>query len=1087
MELHNKYLKEIIAISNSDISDFLLNETKFGDILNNLNELKTDNSSKIDSKKKKDNKKIILKEIIEEDSSLEDNSEENELDIDIFPIKNIKTFTKKNLFLNLDDKEIETKTQSYKKDNYEFSKKKTNESIDKIYEFIDSEENNIEKYLLDNKIIEKQALNEEEENDYNYNLEEDENIDNTLPTNTNNKVNIDKNQIIEIKKDNVNDNADNIINNYDGTKLFIIEKTEDFTFLKQESKEKDNSELKQYLNNKINIEQNNGNSIIINNSNKILYEIAEFKNKSILSQEFNNIRITSLFLDEKYIYIGDGGGRLLIYDLPKEKLIKQFMNPFPIENKRKLDIKSIYVSDHYIITSYEKGKLSIYSKNETNIEKTKLFESIQDITKEDIIEVKSYTKKNNNTIIIYCADSKENIYKIKIVKKIFKNKILAKRIISPDNTEKNIEPYYHIEINPFNHKIIGVVNNNVVSIYHIKKFEEFLLFPFNNACDNSFLSFCFSPKEENKNIFYIANMNRINICELNKDYNGVAQLNYIILQENIIKVGHFQNDLFYAFTEGNKIILKDFNNQIINKENKSYDFIDSFSIDVNNNINNKKDNASYLIDFKNHFSVKEGKMFIYINNKLFYLNSLSCNDGINKYKIKNNILSINNQEVIDDLFKIIIEIHNNIHPLWKNIDKNKLEQICIDYTNSYISLLIVELGNYKTDKEFEQVKNKFNKLIKFLFEINFTDFIIDDKNGLFSIILENKLNDLFFFLLEPYIIDNKFIDKKINNTFIINLINSYLNKENKYINLSKSWLSEMLLHFPINNILFVQNEIIQNYLINIILNITFNYKEVLNDDNIFNYCIPMNVMLQILREKLITINLDDKDLFIKENKYKDEIVFSNDYLRLKLIWYIYYVLKNEILNLNRDENDKINKLKISFVKNCLKILLEEDSLYLIIFNEIQNKKQGGESYILIKEIIFLFQFILDNAENLNKFCEINRDNFYRSTKDLLEKRKEFEICFKIFTIKNILKENISDISNKEKLNLVIFFMENNRSNYETYPEIKENNFENNLIEILKLIDSVNFNDSEKLLKLVNKCKGNYKKLGEYIIINFKKN
>ena len=64
-------------------------------------------------------------------------------------------------------------------------------------------------------------------------------------------------------------------------------------------------------------------------------------------------------------------------------------------------------------------------------------------------------------------------------------------------------------------------------------------------------------------------------------------------------------------------------------------------------------------------------------------------------------------------------------------------------------------------------------------------------------------------------------------------------------------------------------------------------------------------------------------------------------------------------------------------------------------------------------------------------------------------------------------------------------MENNCSNSNIYPYIKEIQFQDNLIEILKLIDSYTFDDSEKLIKLVDTCENNYSKLVSYIKINFK--
>ena len=121
-------------------------------------------------------------------------------------------------------------------------------------------------------------------------------------------------------------------------------------------------------------------------------------------------------------------------------------------------IKSIYSDGQYIIVGYEKGKLVIYLKNDKNISKTKLFESISDISKDDIIEAKIYQKKYN-ILIIYCADYKENIFRIKIIRnKIFKNKIICIQITGGLINAKKLEPYYHIEINPLYYKCIGVVN-----------------------------------------------------------------------------------------------------------------------------------------------------------------------------------------------------------------------------------------------------------------------------------------------------------------------------------------------------------------------------------------------------------------------------------------------------------------------------------------------------------------------------------------------------------------------------------------------------------------------------------------------------
>ena len=91
------------------------------------------------------------------------------------------------------------------------------------------------------------------------------NINNSILNNEKNKtlkrivINQDKNLddfVIINKDENETKNNDiNDINNYNGTKLYLIEKTENFSFLKE--KEKDKSELIQYLNGLSNVLQFN--------------------------------------------------------------------------------------------------------------------------------------------------------------------------------------------------------------------------------------------------------------------------------------------------------------------------------------------------------------------------------------------------------------------------------------------------------------------------------------------------------------------------------------------------------------------------------------------------------------------------------------------------------------------------------------------------------------------------------------------------------------------------------------------------------------------------------------------------------------
>lgn len=1106
MSISEKNLNEIIDISKSDLSELIIDNMKFGEILDNFHNQKKSSLLKLDTTKPKKQinillsiKKPVSKEVIKEESFSEEEEEEGE-ENKINNEHDIKINNNKKLFLNLESKNsiinIETPEDESILDfglkNCESSKEKEKEIIEKIFEFIDIEENDFQKYLLDNKIIEEEkgennisAIEEEEDYESEMSQEENEESDNKNEIKEEKGIedDIKNNKEIKDEKDNINksenekknnDIDDSIINDYNGTKLYLIEKTENFSFLK----EKDKSELIQYLNNKPCIDNN---SQEIQEKNKMNYEIFEFYKKEQLTKEFSKIKITCIFIDDSFIYIGDGVGNLLIYNIKQEKLLKTLPNPFNIENNKKLNILSIDSDESYIIAGYERGKLVLYAKNDKNVQKIKIFEIFYDITKEDIIEVKIYSKLNNE-IIVYFADNKENVHKIEIIKnKIFKNKILEKKIITDLKNSKKLEPYYHIEINPFEYKCIGAVNHKALNIYIVKKFDKSPIYMFPNTETDSFLSFCFSPEKSERNKFYISNSKIIYMCELERDYNGAATLNRIVLEDNIIKIGFFKSELIYAYTQRNQIKLISFNEN--NQNNDTHKFIDTINIDDNDIDKNNIDNASILINFKSYISINNGKMFMYYKNRIIYLEILSFIDGLNK--LYNKTLITYDENIWDILFKIIIEIKNNKHPLWIINDSKKFYDIVLNYNQSYLSLLIIQLAEKSSTEDINKIKIKFNQFMEYLIQINFLDYIFNEKKGLYQMLTEIKLNNFYFFLLEPLIIQDKFIDtKNIQRPFLLNLMQSFLNKENEYIISSKSWLSEILLHLPINSITEIEKEIIEKYLINVIIYVIINDKIDLSNSYFIDLSTPINLIKQLLREKLVSIDMNKKELFVKENRYKDDIVLSNDYLRLKLIWYIAHILKNKILN--EKEINKDTKFKNVFVKEILNLLTEEQTLFFIVYDELDNKPQNEQSFKFIKEILYLYQLVLDNVDALSNFYEINKDNFYRRMKEILEKREEFKIYLKIFIIKNILKENITDVANDEKLNLLFFFMENSSELYNKYPEVKEAEFEKNIIEILKLTDSITYSDSEKLLNLVNKCKDNYKQLGEYILINFNK-
>ena len=1077
------------------------------DFDNNDKEKKNNNisSKELDSNKAYENinkyKKEIntLKEKKDEVNDNDKDKDSNSSNIsDKEKVKEAKNNEKK-------EKEIEKDNNSKKEEKVE-----QNEKVSKDVK--DENNKNNENMKKNSEIFEHKEKENEIENN---NIIENKNKDKDKKANNNKEDETKKNKINvmneDIKKDNINNNEEKNINEetkkteYTGTKIDLVEKMESKFF----SKNKNISELKQYLNNNLYNSLGSDKNLINIKNEKIFYDITQTFPKNKLLTEFFIQKITSLYLDsEEYIYCGDEKGNLKIYSIKEEKLVKEIENPFLFENKNNKTypcINSITSDEQFIIAGYEKGKFALFWKNEKKPVKTKLYDAFQEVSQHNIIEIKIYSKKKNS-ILIYSCDDQENIYRTKIIKnKIFKNKVYTNRITGSLKNVKKKDPYYYLEINPFWYKCIGVVNNRSVNIYIIKKCKKDVIFKWNNLDeDNSFLSLFFSQKKEEKNNFFVSNLNRINIYEINNDYNGVAQRKSIIFEKKIIKIGSFMNDLIYVFDQRNTIKLVNYNNINYN-ENNYYGYYDTITVNNNEVVKEQdQENYKFLLNYQNFLCVKNGNIFIYNKNNISFVNSLSLYDGI--AKIYNSIFTTQNIEKWDILFKIGIELYEQIHPLWKIDQMNKYQDLYMNYSQSFLSLLIIQICNNNDNKKYDlnKILNKFNELISFLFKVEFYNFLTNEKNNLYSIFVGSKLEDLYFYLLEPYIIEDKFKDKtNLPNAFINNLMDIYLNKKNKentFIKVNKSWLSELLVHFDIKKYIekgknngLLEN-IKENYLINTIIYFVLNYNQ--NEvmiNNLIDYATPLNLLIRLLKLKIkneqksqsdkqeggIEINLKNEDLFKNENRYKDEIIFSSEYLRIKIIWYIYKILKNKILN---DSEEKTNEIKKSlFVKEILKIPLDKELFNNIVFASYNN---NGNIYYLDREIIYILHLIFED-EIINKYNDYTKEEIFQKLINLFKERKESQISLNLFLVQSIINDKGIELSNDIKLNLVLFFMENNCSKSDIYPEIKEEKFQENLIEILKLIDSYTFDDTEKLSKLTSNCENNYSKLVNYIKTSFK--
>ena len=1124
------------------------------DILNNFNKnLKLKENTKIYninselnksmpiSIGKKFNSVIESKDNINEDKNLKDiiniincNTEkENKIEIDnkISDLKlNLKSceFNKEenkktlgNIFDMLDSEENESKINNDKSmPNKELNEQKNYENLNDHKKEINSIEVKKEEIEEDKDKKSSSNLSDNEEEEKKDKIIQNNNDDKPKAEKTNNIIsNNYKNEENENKKEKekiniINENVNNNENKIEltGTKIDLVEKTENLFFIK----EKNISELNKYLNNKFYQPKK-----LLENKGKILYDITQSFPKNKLLTLFFHQNITSLYLDtEEYLYCGDEKGNLLIYSIKEEKIVKQLDNPFAVESKDNENfpcIKVISSDDQFIIAGYDRGKFALFWRNEKRPSKTKLYDVFQEISQHNIIEIKIYSKKKNS-ILIYSCDDQENIFRTKIIKnKIFKNKVCTNRITGSLKNINKKEPYYYLEINPFYYKCLGVVNNRGVFIYIIKKCKKDVIFKWMNLDENSsYLSFFFAQKEEEKNKFYISNMNKINIYEINNDYNGVAPKILIELKDNIIQIGLFMNDLIYALDQKNTIRLinyyniKNNTNTIKKIEDNEYGFYDT--IPVNNSNRNdiikdkEQENYQFLLHYKNFLSVKNGAIFMYSKNNILSINSLSLYDGITK--IYNSIFDSQKIEKWDILFNVGKEIYQNKHPIWKIDKMDKFQEIYINYTQSFLSLLIINIINSE-DKNVgvDEIIFKFNYLISFLFDIELYNFITGEKK-LNSAFHNSKLDDLFYYLLEPYIIEDKLMNiANLPISFINNLMNCYLyknNKESKYIKMNKSWLSELLVHFDIKKYFekVKNNELLENikenYLINTIIFfvLNFDYHEVMAN-NIIDYNTALNLLIKLLKSKIKNknnkknekseiineiIDLNNEELFKNENRYKDEIIFSIEYLRIKIFWYIYKILKTKILI---ESTEKIDDIKKSiFIKEITKITLDEGLFNNIVFASYKNDDLAQKNNFLDREFMFILTMIFEN-EIVSKFTDINKEEILQNLINLFKNRKDSQISLNLLLVRSIINDKGLDLSNEIKLNTVLFFLENNCLNSDIYPEIKEIKFQENLIEILKLIDSYTFDDSEKLIKMAEKCEKNYNKLYTYIKNTFK--
>ena len=205
---------------------------------------------------------------------------------------------------------------------------------------------------------------------------------------------------------------------------------------------------------------------------------------------------------------------------------------------------------------------------------------------------------------------------------------------------------------------------------------------------------------------------------------------------------------------------------------------------------------------------------------------------------------------------------------------------------------------------------------------------------MYKIFLDFNLQKYFYELLEPYIMNDKLKMDGIPDSFIINMINEYVNYNKKEL------LCQLLIHFKLN-LLSNKNlyeKIIENNLFNFeffFLNEKIKIAQN-NNNNLINIDLfkPINLMRNYIAGKEVEENDDLIDINI--DIYDDKIVYSNNYIKLKILWFINDILEREFIN-----NKDIYK---NFINNSKEFLNSDQGLDLF------NKSFSNEYIYTIEKL-----------------------------------------------------------------------------------------------------------------------------------------
>ncbi len=572
--------------------------------------------------------------------------------------------------------------------------------------------------------------------------------------------------------------------------------------------------------------------------------------------------------------------------LERRPLLKDVNKPALDSNKPILKLEKSYKNQPRLLEESDNQENQV--KNTQNEQKQLIYNKLED-TLEKLDNLSSTSTVNIQQKIT------EKLIEEKIEEKIEETEI---KIEITDKVSTNIE----IEI--FENALTEIIKNLDKS--------DLIIFTMLKMVDNIYeLS-----KDKLKLALWVTRiLNVVELLRLNKIKQKLIEvlkeLNYYKIASYINYASNTKNAYSYLFEvlldndfESIKNNVKEYFRFLI--DSKLYFTFNQFYNKLISKFNDRKEELEDIIMDLFKESYNEIDFIVYFINENPHLKSKLSKDILINL-ISNEELEIKDNELID-VFNYLIE--NN-----KFDEAIKLIATIKDFDNFILNFINFNSNNKEIDRLYNDIKEKINKLIYFINDLDSRKLLLLLLAYLSSYDTKNDLLDLSFLFNEVF---KKTIKEKITNEFLYILLIVYVN----------------IVYLPLN-ILFLINEIDWK-------NMQLSLKK---EDNLKVYLVDIFLLLKKYQENKNKENIKNKIIEL-ENLLANQDQIDNQALILGILSYINYYLytdtkleefKEEAIKILEKIDiilDDINQKLIYFFYLALrKLIIDDDKVSLLLEKE----------------------------------------------------------------------------------------------------------------------------------------------------------